>query len=68
MSSNPYRITDKSHADIMAAMSAVDAAQKNLAGVINIIGRAIGVPDGYRYDIKEQAFNPPKEKPADVQG
>jgi len=66
MSTNPYPVPDKSHADIMAAMSAVDAAQKNLAGVINIIGRAIGVPDGYVYNPKNKAFEPPKEKPADV--
>jgi hypothetical protein len=67
MSTNPYRITDKSHADIMGAFANFEAAQKTLQATINVIARAIGVPDGYEYSFDEKAFNPKKSKPADVQ-
>ena len=62
MSTNPYRVTDKTHDNIIQAANAVAAAIANRDAIIKIVADAIGVPDGYRYDVKEQAFVAPPDK------
>jgi hypothetical protein len=62
MSTNPYRVTDKTHDNILAAANAVAVAIQNRDAIIKIGADAIGVPDGYRYDVNEKAFVAPDKK------